>query len=52
MALFFDLLDQSKQCNRASQNSLDQLPFHAPNNKYKMMCAEKTGGFNLVNYRN
>lgn len=36
MALFFDLLDQSKQCNRASQNSLDQLPFHAPNNKYKI----------------
>lgn len=36
MALFFDLLDQSKQCNRASLNSLDQLPYHAPNNKYKI----------------
>lgn len=36
MALLFDLLDQSKQCNRTSLKSFDQLPYHSPNHKYKI----------------
>lgn len=37
MTLFQDFLDQSKQCNRASQRSYESLPYHPPNKKYKII---------------